>query len=77
MSEKPKRPPPIFAAIEFVAAQPGGPDRILRRHRAARNGTCTGCTVAATTYPCQAARIAQIAQRRTRQQPRNENHNDD
>jgi len=49
-----------FAAY-FVALQPGGVERILRRHYAMPNGLCAGCLARPTMYPCQAARIAELA----------------
>jgi hypothetical protein len=58
------RPAPVDAAIAFVAAQPGGPERLLRRHRGSSSGLCTGCLTQPTRYPCQVARIALNAQAR-------------
>jgi hypothetical protein len=50
-----------FAAL-FVAAQKGGAERILQRHYPTPNGLCAGCLATPTDYPCQAARIAEVAQ---------------
>jgi hypothetical protein len=55
---------PTVAAVDFVAAQPGGAERILRVHAKRSDGMCSGCTVALTRYPCQVARIALIARAR-------------
>jgi hypothetical protein len=52
-----------FAAY-FVAVQPGGAERIFRRHHPMPNGLCAGCLATPTVYPCQAARIAELAQQR-------------
>jgi hypothetical protein len=52
-----------FAAY-FVATQKDGPERILRRHYPTPNGLCAGCLATPTDYPCQAARIAEIARQR-------------
>jgi hypothetical protein len=53
---------PVEYAVYFVATQQGGPSRILRRHRRAPNGLCSGCLSRPTVHPCQAARIAQLAE---------------
>jgi hypothetical protein len=52
-----------FAAY-FVARQPGGVERILRRHHPMPNGLCAGCVATPTMHPCQAARIAEMARQR-------------
>jgi hypothetical protein len=48
-------------AVFFVAVQARGPERILRRHHPMPNGLCGGCLATPTVYPCQAARIAELA----------------
>jgi hypothetical protein len=48
-------------AVFFVAMQAGGPERILRRHHPMPNALCGGCLATPTVYPCQAARIAELA----------------
>jgi hypothetical protein len=53
----------VDAAVEFVAMRPDGPARILARHYPTKNGICAGCSASATPYPCQAARIAEAAQK--------------
>lgn len=49
-------------AVYFVATQQGGAARILRRHRPTPSGLCSGCLARPTAHPCQAARIAQLAE---------------
>jgi hypothetical protein len=53
-----------FAAY-FVAVQADGAERILRRHYPMPNGLCAGCLATPTVHPCQAARIAELAQQRS------------
>jgi hypothetical protein len=48
-------------AIEFVATQAGGAERILEQHYPMPSRVCAGCAVVPTEYPCQAARIAEHA----------------
>jgi hypothetical protein len=48
-------------AAYFVAIQVGGVERILRRHYPMPNRLCAGCLATPTKYPCQAARIAEMA----------------
>jgi len=45
-------------AVRFVAAQTGGPARILTVHHRRTNGSCAGCTTTPTRWPCTAANIA-------------------
>jgi hypothetical protein len=52
-----------FAAY-FVAVQAGGVERIRHRHHPTPNGLCAGCLATPTMHPCQAARIAELAQQR-------------
>jgi hypothetical protein len=63
----------VDAAVEFVAMRPDGPARILAHHYPTESGICAGCLASATPYPCQAARIAEAAQKhpkfRSRQVP--------
>ena len=62
----------IHAAAEFVAAQPGGPDRLLSRHRRMPDGTCASCVATPTPWPCITAVIAKLAHHlltTARQQP--------
>jgi hypothetical protein len=54
----------VAAAIEFVAAQAGGAERILKLHYSLPDsGMCAGCRVVPTRHPCTAARIAQLAKK--------------
>jgi hypothetical protein len=55
--------PAVVAAIEFVATQHGGAERMLELHYPMASGLCAGCTACPTRHPCQAARIAQLAKR--------------
>lgn len=52
----------LEAAVEFVAWQIAGPERILTRHYPSPRGTCAGCTTTPVRYPCSVARIAELAQ---------------
>lgn len=54
----------VEAAIEFVATQPAGPEKMLNRHYPRRGGMCAGCVAKPTRYPCQSARIGQLAAKR-------------
>lgn len=52
----------IFAAaVAFMAAQPGGPERILAVHRRRPDGYCSGCVHTLSRWPCTVARIARSA----------------
>jgi len=53
----------IEAAVQFVAAQAGGPARILATHHRLEDGSCAGCITTMTRWPCSAARIANSARR--------------
>lgn len=54
-----RRMHPVDSAVLFVAAQPGGPDRLLAHHRSGIDGrTCRGC---AERWPCSLATIARRA----------------
>jgi hypothetical protein len=56
----------VASAIEFVAAQSGGAERILATHYPLPGtGLCAGCRTVPTRYPCIAACIAELAKRRT------------
>lgn len=57
---------PIASAIEFVAAQPGGPERLLRRHSRDGQGYCSSCGVGVcpVRWPCTIAAIASAARDR-------------
>jgi hypothetical protein len=58
--------PLMEAAIAFVAARPGGAERILEKHYSAR-GLCAGCSsVVPVRHPCTLARIAELAKQRGR-----------
>ncbi|MHA6623050.1 hypothetical protein [Pseudonocardia sp. DLS-67] len=46
------------AAVAFMAAQPGGPERTLGLHRRRADGYCTGCMHTLSRWPCTVARIA-------------------
>lgn len=60
-AKKPFATSAVGTAVEFVAAQPGGVERILRQHYPREGGMCAGCVAVPTSYPCQAARIAELA----------------
>ena len=51
----------VNAAVEFVALQLAGPERILARHYPTVHGTCAGCVATPVRCPCSAARIANLA----------------
>lgn len=51
----------IDAAVQFVAAQTGGPARILAVHHRRPDGSCSGCSTSHTRWPCVAAAIATAA----------------
>lgn len=51
----------IGAAVRFVAAQIGGPERVLTIHHPRSDGYCSGCTAAHARWPCVAAAIATAA----------------
>lgn len=51
----------LAEAVAFVAAQPGGADRLRRLHRPRPNGLCGGHVATPTPWPCSAAVIAGIA----------------
>lgn len=55
---------PIAAAADFVALQPGGPQRILSTHARDGNACCTSCGVGVgpVQWPCTVAAIALAAQ---------------
>jgi hypothetical protein len=46
------------AAVAFMAAQPGGPERTLAVHRRRPDGYCTGCVHTLSHWPCTVARVA-------------------
>jgi hypothetical protein len=52
----------IEAAVQFVAAQAGGPARILATHHRLEDGSCAGC-ITTMARPWSAARIATSARR--------------
>jgi hypothetical protein len=54
------------AAVDFVADQPGGPERTLALHHRLADGYCAGCLSRPTPWPCTAAAIAQRAGRTNR-----------
>jgi hypothetical protein len=49
------------AAVAFVAAQPGGIERILAARRRRPDGYCTGCVHTLSHWPCPVAGIALTA----------------
>jgi hypothetical protein len=54
------------SAVEYaayvVAVHEGAIQRIFQRHYPAPNGLCAGCLATPTAYPCQVARIAELAE---------------
>lgn len=54
----------VGAAVEFVAAQPDGPARLLAHHVRRDDGLCAGCATGPVRWPCVAATIADAAVRR-------------
>lgn len=53
----------IAVAARFVAAQPGGVQRLLDAHRPRPDGSCTCRTHTVTPWPCVAVTIAHAAAR--------------
>jgi hypothetical protein len=54
--------PLVLAAVEFIAAQFGGAERILEKHYPLPgSGLCAGCSAIPTRHPCAAAGIAGLA----------------
>jgi hypothetical protein len=55
---------PIAVAVAFMAAQDGGPERVLRAHVPNRRGGCRCCSVRLrpVRWPCAPAVIALTAQ---------------
>lgn len=53
----------IAVAVAFVAAQPGGSERVLRQHAEDPLGYCTSCGVGVlpVRWPCTVAAIAMAA----------------
>ena len=56
----------VAEASRFIAAQPGGPERLLGRHQPDERGLCRGCTTPGTgtpqkRWPCSPAVLAQAA----------------
>jgi hypothetical protein len=51
------------AAVDFVAAQPGGARKLLDRHRRRPDGHCSCCVGTPTPWPCTTASIAERAAR--------------
>ncbi|MGI5131538.1 hypothetical protein ACQEVB_32370 [Pseudonocardia sp. CA-107938] len=54
------------AAVAFIAAQPGGPQRLLAQHTADATGRCRGCTTpgygtAHGQWPCTPVLLARAA----------------
>jgi hypothetical protein len=62
-AETPAEP---VSAVEYasyvVAVQEGAVQRIFQRHHPTPNGLCAGCLATPTAYPCQVARIAELAE---------------
>jgi hypothetical protein len=48
----------INVAAIFMAAEPGGVERVLKAHRRQRDGWCSGCICRPVRWPCPAAHIA-------------------
>jgi hypothetical protein len=58
---------PVQTAIRFIAAQFGGPGRVLARHRTTVTGACAACSAARPVHwPCSIAAMAMQAERQTR-----------
>ena len=56
-----RRPHAVEMAARFVAAQVGGPARILALHHRRDDGYCAGCATTPTRWPCTAAAIARAS----------------
>lgn len=57
----------LTEAARFIAAQPGGADRLLAKHRPDANGRCCGCSTPGTgtpdkRWPCSIFTLATNAQ---------------
>lgn len=57
----------IDVAVRFIAAEPGGIERMLARHRRLPDGVCAGCLTHATAWPCVAADLALMARQHQQQ----------
>lgn len=53
----------ITVAAIFMAAEPGGVQRVLGVHRRQSDGWCSGCVYRPARWPCPAAHIALRAER--------------
>jgi hypothetical protein len=53
----------IGVAAAFMAAEPGGAQRVLGVHRRQPDGWCSGCIYRPVRWPCPAAHIALHAAR--------------
>lgn len=51
----------IDMAVQFMAQQPGGPERALALHRRLQDGACNGCLTIPATWPCSVANLALLA----------------
>jgi hypothetical protein len=52
----------VDVAIQFMAQQQGGAERVLAIHRRLPDGRCRGCLTTASRWPCPVARLALRAQ---------------
>lgn len=52
----------VDAAIQFMAQQDGGAERVLAIHRRLPDGRCRGCLTSVTAWPCPIAQLAMQAQ---------------
>jgi hypothetical protein len=52
----------VDAAVQFMAQQDGGAERVLAIHRRLPDGRCRGCLTTVTTWPCPVAHLALRAQ---------------
>jgi hypothetical protein len=52
----------VEAAIQFMAQQRGGAERVLSIHRRLPDGRCRGCLTTVTTWPYPVAHLALLAQ---------------
>jgi hypothetical protein len=48
----------VEAAVQFMAQQIGGAERVLAIHRRLPDGRCRGCLTTVTTWPCPVAHLA-------------------
>ncbi|WP_219414050.1 hypothetical protein [Pseudonocardia nigra] len=57
----PDEPSVVDIAVQFMAQQPGGAERVLALHRPLADGLCAACLTTVTRWPCSIASLALLA----------------